>query len=314
MSKSKRRKSTSKALCLLWFILGFAAAIILVFIYEGKIEIPQKIKDYFGLQQPAAVEIPEGSAQVHFIDVGEGDCSLIISDDAETVLIDCGEYSESSKVLSYLKKLGIKKLDFVIATHPHSDHIGGMSEIISSDIEIGRFIMPKIPDEYIPTTYSYEKMLEALSEKGCEVAALKDETVMLGSGELRLICPEYDGDNLNNYSAVARFSFGNNSFIFSGDLEEACEKKIAESYLGLKSDVYKVGHHGSYTSSCPEWLRAICPDYCVIECGADNSYGHPNDSTVSRLAGYADVILRTDLNGDIVFTTDGSALKYECSE
>ncbi len=265
---------------------------------------------YFG-EKPSS-EIPKGSAQVHFIDVGQGDCELIIADDGSTMLIDCGEAEYSADVLRYLDGLGITRLDYLLITHPHSDHMGGMADIVSSNIEIGRIIMPRVADEYIPTTLVYERLLDAVAEKGYSIYSAKTENIAFGSGELQLIKADYSGGNLNNYSTVLRFTFGENAFIFSGDAESEIEKDILRAGYDLSANVYKAGHHGSSTSSCAEWVAAIDPDYCVIECGAGNIYGHPHRETLELLSDYCDAILRTDINGTVVFTTDGKDLTYEC--
>lgn len=303
---SRRLKRLKKLL-----IFAFAACALLLYLNsKGIINLPELPFNSVFRKCPEIV-VPEGSAQVHYIDVGQGDCSLIISDDGSAMLIDCGEREYSGRVLGYLDSLGVRRLDYVLVSHPHSDHMGGMADIISSDIDIGTFIMPRVPDEYIPTSTVYEKMLEALEDKGCAVRALKTEDFSLGSGKIELIAPEYSGDNMNNYSAITRFTFGKNSFLFSGDAEQKIEKQILSAGYDVGADVYKAGHHGSSTSSCFDWVAAIDPDYCIIECGAGNSYGHPHEETIELLSLYTDKILRTDINGNIVFITDGESLSYE---
>lgn len=305
---SKRADQMLRRLRRLLFYIFLIAAVLLLLDAYGIIDLPD-IKN-----EPQIYDIPEGSAQVHYIDVGQGDCSLIVSDDGSAMLIDSGESEYSGTVLGYLSDLGIKKLDYVLATHPHSDHMGGMADIISSDIEIGTFIMPKIPDDRIPTTRVYEKMLLALADKGCKVKAAENESVSLGSGTLEFMTAEYSGSNMNNYSVAVKFTFGKRAFLFSGDAEEEIEKELVDAHNDLSADVYKAGHHGSDTSSSMIWLSAIDPDYCVIECGKGNSYGHPDSEAVERMRIFTDVILRTDINGNIVFTTDGDNIEYKTSE
>ena len=295
---------------LLTVLIVFAVALaVLNYLNDsGRITLPE----WFPTFKPEPYE-PDGLSYVHFIDVGQGDCSLIIADNGETILIDPGEAEYSPRVIRYIKNLGITRLDYVLATHPHSDHIGGMARIISSDIEIGRFIMPMVREDIIPVTSIYEDMLIALSDKGCEVTSAKTETVEFGGGTLDFYTVDYTGDNLNNYSTVLKYTFGDNAFLFSGDCEADAELMYINEGFDLSADVYKAGHHGSSTSSSGEWLNKIDPTVCVIECGAGNSYGHPHAEALSRIRDHADIILRTDIDGNIVFTSDGRSVTYETS-
>lgn len=247
-------------------------------------------------------EAGESYATVHFIDVGQGDCELIIADDGTTMLIDAGEAEYGETVVAYLNELGITKLDYVVGTHPHSDHIGGLRKVISSDIEIGEVILPELPDEYVPTTNSYEKLLDAIEEKGCPLYAAESTIIAFGSGTLTITVPDYSSDNLNNYSVVIRFDCNGSSFLFTGDIEKVIETQLVESGVNLDVDVLKVPHHGSSTSSSYTFLDAVTPEYCVIECGEDNSYNHPNADIVDRLELYTENIYRTDIDGTIVFS------------
>lgn len=250
------------------------------------------------------------TAWVHYIDVGQGDCSLIVSDDGSAMLIDCGERVNSADVLSYLDNVGVKRLDYIIATHPHSDHIGGMSDIIDSDIEIGTFLMPMVADEFTPTTSTHERMIRSLSKSKCGVKILETDSFSLGGGTVEIITTGYSGDNYNNYSPIVRFGFGDRKFLFTGDAENTIEYEVLNAGYDISADVYKAGHHGSSTSSCPKFMAAIYPSCIVISCGAGNSYGHPHRETIALAKDYTDIILRTDVNGDIVFCTDGENLEY----
>ncbi len=253
----------------------------------------------------------EGKAYVHYIDVGQGDSELIIADDGTTMLIDGGEYEYGAVVKHYLNELGIKKLDYVIATHPHSDHIGGLSYVIScEDLEVGKVYMPEIPADYVPTTNSFSKLLQAVADKGGKLSKADNIEFDFGSGKIYMYVSDYAEDNLNNYSILIKYVIGKQSFLFTGDIEAVIEKYYLDNEIDLDSTVLKVAHHGSSTSSTVDFLNAVSPEYCVIECG-DNSYNHPNSNTVKRLRLHTDDIYRTDVQGTIVFTTDGQTISRE---
>ncbi|MCD7784046.1 MAG: MBL fold metallo-hydrolase [Oscillospiraceae bacterium] len=266
-------------------------------------------------EEPEPTVSDESYATVHFINVGQGDCELIIADDGTTMLIDAGESEYGDTVVAYLSELSITKLDYVVGTHPHSDHIGGLRKVIASDIEIGEVIMPELPDEYVPTTNAYEKLLDAIDEKGCPLYAAESTTIDFGSGTLTITVPDYDSSNLNNYSLVIRFDCNGSSFLFTGDIEKAIETQLVENGVDVDVDVLKVPHHGSSTSSSYAFLDAVTPEYCVIECG-DNSYNHPNSDVVTRLEQYTENIYRTDVDGTVVFSClkDGLSITAENGE
>ena len=247
---------------------------------------------------------------VHFLDVGQGDSELIVTPD-KTMLIDSGEEQYADEVTAFLRAQSITKLDYIIATHPHSDHMGGMSRIIV-DFPPAVMILPKVQDSVVPTTSVYERMLKAIAASGCEVvAAYPGYTVDMGHGAaVKLLAPVKDYDDLNSYSVVAKLTFGSDSFLFTGDIEADAERDIVKaasaSASDLRSDVLKIAHHGSKTSSTEAFLTAVAPRYAVIEVGAGNSYGHPTPDTLSRLKAINAAILRTDELGNITFLCDGN--------
>lgn len=254
---------------------------------------------------------PVDELSVHYIDVGQGD-SIYISSAGENILIDCGESGDTEKVISYLDNMGVSEIDYVVGTHPHSDHMGGMSKIVEH-FDIGEIIIPHIDDSDTPTTKYFEKFLVACSEKSLSLTEAEvGRIINIGDAELKIIAPNSpDYSNVNNYSVSFIMHHGDNSFIFTGDAEKLAEEEMLEHNNLEDIDVYKVAHHGSDTSSSIEFLNVIKPDYAVISCGVGNSYGHPTDNTIENLNAFTDKIYRTDIMGTIVFTSDGMNLEVE---
>lgn len=250
----------------------------------------------------------EDKLVMHFIDVGQGDCTFIAAN-GRTMLVDCGESSESDKVEGYLRRLGVNRLDHIIATHPHSDHMGGMHTIIDS-FDVGEVIVPHIPDDQIPTTHFYEQFLDSCAAAKVQISEATVGTVFqLGDAHIEFIAPDGSHyDDLNNYSLSFVLTHGENTFLLTGDAEAESEAAMLKSGRLDKVSLYKAGHHGSAYSSTNELLEAIRPDIAVISCGSENSYGHPADSTVKRLRKYTKQIFRTDLSGSIIIESDGKKL------
>jgi competence protein ComEC len=245
---------------------------------------------------------------MHFIDVGQGDCTFIAAN-GKTMLVDCGENSEADNVESYLRKLNVSKLDYIIATHPHSDHMGGMHSIIDA-FDVGEVIIPHIPDEQIPTSRFYELFLDSCAASKVKVSEAEVGTeLQLGDAHIEFIAPDGSHyDDLNNYSLSFILTHGKNTFLLTGDAEKESESAMLESDSLRKIDLYKAGHHGSAYSSTKELLEVIRPDTVIISCGKNNSYGHPADSTVKRLKKHTKQIFRTDINGSIIVESDGEQL------
>lgn len=253
-------------------------------------------------------ELQSAGLQVHYIDVGQGD-SILIKSGEDTLLIDCGEIGKEGIVKAYLDKIGVTQLDYVIGTHPHSDHMGCMDKIVET-YDIGEFIIPHLDDGDIPTTKYFERFMNAMENKGLEITEAETGRVFnIGDAECEIIAPcSDDYSNTNNYSVGIIMRHGKNSFIFTGDAEKLAEKEMIDSGKLTDIDVYKAGHHGSDTSSSEEFLEIIKPDIAVISCGEGNSYGHPCDITLENLSKYTDKVYRTDLSGSIVITSDGKEL------
>ena len=243
--------------------------------------------------------------KVHFIDVGQGD-SILIQVNYKNILIDSGPKDEKDKLLKYLNSLNIHQFDYVIATHPHEDHIGNMAYIINN-YKVLNFYSPKIDNN----TTSFENMAEALSRKNLKIKVLKANTSTINLGENTLVevfSPNLDYyDNLNNYSPIIKISYGHTSFLFTGDAEEEIEQELITNNLNLKSDVLKVAHHGSSTSTTKSFLDSVKPKIAVISVGKNNSYGHPTKDTLNKLK--ESKVYRTDIDGNIVITSDGNTIK-----
>lgn len=254
----------------------------------------------------------EGSCSVYFIDVGQGDCSLI-SCNGVNFLIDAGENNRGDDVLLKLRELNIDTLDYVIGTHAHSDHIGGLDTVING-VTVKNIILSDLPDKLVPTTKTYNDLLNAIVENEVNlIPAEAGDSFDIGSGKLTILSPLTDEySNLNNWSIITRFVFGETSFLFTGDAETAVEKDLIENGSNVSATLLKVSHHGSNTSSSKDFLKEVAPDYAVIEVGEGNSYGHPHSEILTSLEAIGAEVYRTDINGDITAVSDGKTITVSC--
>ena len=237
----------------------------------------------------------DGGMAVHFIDVGQGD-SILAESDGHFLLIDAGENDQGDTVISYLEEAGVEALDYVIGTHPHSDHIGGLDDVIRA-FDVETVILP--PVEH--TTKTFEDVLDAIEEKDLSITLpVPGDSYELGGAAFTILAPQRDyGDDLNNWSVGLRLACGDGAFVACGDAEAQAEEDMAASGLALSADVLKIGHHGSSTSTSDAFLKAVSPAFAVISCGEGNSYGHPHKETLEKLEAAGIQVLRTDLLGDI---------------
>ncbi|MGI6383330.1 MAG: MBL fold metallo-hydrolase [Tissierellaceae bacterium] len=255
----------------------------------------------------------ESFLKVHFIDVGQGDATLIQQinqDNTYNMLIDAGNNGDGEYLVEYLKDQGVETLDYIIGTHPHSDHIGGLDDVIKG-FQVGAIIMPKV----MANTRTFEEVMEAVSDKGLSITSpVPGTSYPLGEAEFTILAPNSDDyASLNDYSIANRLVFGSNSFIFTGDAEALSEEEILNNFnkRDLASDVFKLAHHGSSTSNTEDFLEAINPSYGIISCGQDNSYGHPHREIMAQLKARNILVFRTDLHGTIVINSDGKDISIE---
>ena len=253
-----------------------------------------------------SIKASSNTILVHFIDVGQGD-AILIQVNNKNLLIDSGPKSDKKKFDDYLSAINIKKLDYIIATHPHEDHIGNMTDAISS-YDVGKFYAPKVQS----TTKSFEKMIEALKSKNLKINIIKSGTSSIDLGpntNVTVFTPiEESYEDLNNYSPVIKIQYGSTSFLFTGDAQKDVEKEILNRNYDISADVLKVGHHGSSTSTSKDFLEKIKPSIAVISVGKDNTYNHPNENTLNLLNKNNVKTYRTDRDGTILVSSDGTKL------
>jgi beta-lactamase superfamily II metal-dependent hydrolase len=286
--------------------IAVIAVIVCVSVILSATENWQKVYSFFGLSDNVSFAFSEG-ASVHFIDVGQGDCALILTQE-KTVLIDSGERAYAAAVINYLRAQGVRRLDLVIVSHPHSDHMGSMSEVLD-EFGADRIIMPRIPEEIVPTTTAFLHLLDSIDDNDVEVIWAEAGMIFeLGNNSrLEILAPLKLYDSMNDNSVAAKLTLPSGSFLFTGDIESSAESDLADSRHNISADVLAVAHHGSNSSSTVKFLNSVAGRYAVISVGSPNSYDHPRDEVLARLESRNYIILRTDLHGDIVFfcTADG---------
>lgn len=295
-------------------VLGLILLILLNKIFF-KIELfdSYKVAAALGNGIKPTVTLGNGEAAVYFIDIGQGDCTLIMTE-THTVLIDGGDLESGDIIVGALNSLGVKRLDHVIITHPHVDHFGGMYEVLRG-FPVGSLLMPEVPEDMIPRTMNYSKLLASIDlyDVKCEYVSAGDIFSIGDDSQLEIIAPLYnDYNELNNLSIVARFIHGKNSFLFTGDLESAAERDLLSAQTDLDADVLKAGHHGSAGASSADFLEAVTPEIVVFEAGVYNTFGHPRVAVLERLNAVGCTnAYSTSLNGNIAIISDGVNLRAE---
>lgn len=247
-----------------------------------------------------------GQLKVHYINVGQAD-SILVQQGSQNMLIDAGTNASANTLIGYLKAQNIKKLDYLILTHPHEDHIGG-ADVVIDTFNIGTVFMPKVTSN----TKTFKDVVTSMNKKSLKAKQpVVGDSFKLGEASFNILGPinTVVGD-LNTYSIVLRLTFGSNKFIFTGDAQVSNEKDMINKGMDLSADVLKLGHHGSRTSTSQQFLDKVNPKYAVISCGIKNDYGHPHKEVMQRLQAKKIKVYRTDENGTIVCTSDGKNISF----
>lgn len=253
---------------------------------------------------------PDSNFSIYYLDVGQGDCTIIKSNES-VMMIDTSTKNHTLDIQEALMSLSIDKIDYLVITHQHDDHMGSAKDIIDK-YEVKNIIMPKLSEINMVTTTSYENLLKSIANKKINaIPATVGESFWLGDATIQILSPSKQDEDLNNMSIVLKVVYGETKFIFQGDAEKTVENQLLNSDFDLDADIIKLGHHGSNTSSTDKYLKAVNPRYAIISCGADNSYGHPHDEVVERLKKNNISFYVTAQTGDITVISDGKNIDIQ---
>ena len=287
-----------------WILKTILMILLLVFVYYY-----EDIESYLnkGQENISNVSVSDDNIQITYLDVGQADCTLIRYKN-NNILIDAGNNEDGEKIVSYLKEQGINNFKYVIGTHAHEDHIGGMDEIIDN-FKINHFYMPDV----ITTTKTFEDILDSLENNNVKFETPKiGENIKIDDMKLQILYVGRDKEDLNDTSIITRIVFKNTSYIFMGDASSKVENQLLDK--DIESDVLKVGHHGSQYSSSAKFLKTVNPKYAIIQVGKNNTYNHPKKIVLDKLNKMNVQIYRTDKDGTIILTSDGKNISIEKKE
>lgn len=248
----------------------------------------------------------DGNLIVDFIDVGQGD-SILIRQGDHAMLIDGGTSECKDDLLNFLKSENIQKFDYIVGTHPHEDHIGSLDDVIKA-YDFDTILFPKVTT----TTKTFENLVNAVKNKNKKFTTpVSGNEYTLGDAKFKILAPSSDSyQSLNNYSIVIKLTYGENTFMFTGDAETLSETEMLNSFDDLTADVLKIGHHGSTTSTSKKFLNAVNPKYAVISVGKDNTYNHPTKTTMNKLEELKIPVYRTDEEGTIECVSNGKDITF----
>ena len=304
MRQKETRKRKQKKRQWLVTLLTVVCVLAALYIFYGNAGQKGTSNDHGG----ALPNETSSGMEVHFIDVGQGDATLIKAD-GHAMLIDAGENDKGTAVQLYLKKQGVERLDYLVLTHTDSDHIGG-ADVIISKFDIGQIFL----SDFKKDNKTYRELMDSMKSRNMTYSIPEvGEEYELGNATFTIIAPNDTYEDPNNSSMALIVDYGDNSFLFSGDCEEEAERDILENGMNIDVDVYQAGHHGSRSSSTEEFLDAMSPAYAVISCEEKNSYGHPHAQTLNNLRARRIRVFRTDEQGSIVAYSDGAHITWNCS-
>ncbi len=298
---NKRLKTLLKILAAL-LLLALMAVGIVNTLRPGTVTL-RKLRKWLGLSD----RVPAEGVEIVFVSVGQGDCSLVLSE-GFCALIDAGTADSLPDIEAVLEKEGVDRLDAVFVSHPHLDHIGALVPILRR-YGADAVYFADIPDELLPATYTYSKLLDVIGDLRIPLRILKTgDTVEFPVGEkagVFRVLHSGEGDDLNNASMVLKLEYGDTAALFMADAEFSAEQELLASGADLSADLLKVGHHGSRYSTSSYLLDACRPSFAVISCGAGNEYGYPTESAMRRLEDALCLVYRTDTMGSIIARLDG---------
>lgn len=302
-----KKKITSLIIAVLIVLVGM--------VFANNPEMQQVLTEWLQNLQSEETHVVSGQLQVHIIDVGQGDAILVQAPTGENMLIDGGERSSdiTDQLVRYLQSKGVKKIHVLVATHPHSDHIGGLPTVMKT------FPIGAVYDSGKPATSNiYATFLDLIEEKKIPYyLARRGKKIKFANGlDLQVLNPtgDVDGDNVNNASIVLRLTYGKISFMLTGDAESEIENELIKGGYPLQADVLKVGHHGSDSSSSAAFLDKVKPTYALISVGKGNSYGHPHKRTMDKIKKRQIQTYMTKDHGNIIVSTDGNTLTVKTSK